>query len=240
MRYSHLFFDLDHTLWDFDANAKITLSDLYEHFRLQQYGVDDFEKFYKSYLKHNEVLWEKYRSGKIKVDELRWKRMALSLLDFKLWNEPLAHEMGQKFLDLLPTRNKLFPYTHELLGNLKEKNFELHIITNGFDQTQKTKLKNSGLDKYFKEVITSEGSNSIKPKKEIFEYALSKSGAAAEHSIMIGDSVEADIMGAINAGIDQVFVNHTNIKTHITPTYTVKDLRELENIFIFSNTIISG
>jgi putative hydrolase of the HAD superfamily len=235
MKYVHLFFDLDHTLWDFDANAKITLSDLYEHFKLHRLGVDDFEQFYRSYLKHNEVLWEKYRAGKIKVDELRWKRMALSLLDFQIWDEPLAHEMGQKFLDLLPTRNQLFPYTHELLGNLKEKQYKLHIITNGFDHTQRCKLKNSALEKYFTEVITSECSNSLKPKREIFEYALRSAGADTHNSIMIGDSIDADIMGAMNAGMDNVLVNHTNITTAVKPTFEVKNLKELEQLFISAN-----
>jgi putative hydrolase of the HAD superfamily len=231
-KYKHLFFDLDHTLWDFEANSRQTLDELYHSLQLASKGVDDFTLFHKNYLGHNDKLWDRYRKGFIKVDELRWKRMWLTLLDFKIADEPLAREMGTIFLDLLPTRKLLFPYTIEILDYLVEKNYRLHLITNGFEKTQHSKLKNSGLDKYFTEVITSEGSNSLKPNKEIFDYALQKADAAPSESIMIGDSLEVDIQGAMNAGIDQVFVNHINETPTIVPTYTIYSLKELEKIFI--------
>lgn len=112
----------------------------------------------------------------------------------------------------------------------------MHLITNGFEKTQHSKLKYSGLDKYFTEVITSEGSNSLKPNKEIFEFAFQKTGALPEQSIMIGDTIDVDIAGAVNAGIDQVHVNHlTNeplpVVDNKLPTYTVYSLKELEEIF---------
>ncbi len=231
-KYKHLFFDLDHTLWDFEANSRQTLDELYHTMQLASKGVDDFPLFHKNYLVHNDKLWDRYRKGFIKVDELRWKRMWLTLLDFKIADEPLAREMGNIFLDLLPTRKLLFPHTIETLEYLVQKNYRLHMITNGFEKTQHSKLKNSGLDKYFTEVITSEGSNSLKPHKEIFDYAFQKAGANPSESIMIGDSLEVDIQGAMNAGIDQVFVNHINEAPTITPTYTVYSLKELENIFV--------
>ncbi|MEO6612689.1 MAG: YjjG family noncanonical pyrimidine nucleotidase [Chitinophagaceae bacterium] len=231
-KYKHLFFDLDHTLWDFEANSRHTLDELYHSMQLASKGVDDFTMFHKNYLVHNDKLWDRYRKGFIKVDELRWKRMWLTLLDFKIADEPLAREMGNIFLDLLPTRKILFPHTTETLDYLIEKNYRLHLITNGFEKTQHSKLKNSGLDKYFTEVITSEGCNSLKPHKEIFEYALKKANAAPAESIMIGDSLEVDIQGAMNAGIDQVFVNHIKETPVITPTYTVYSLKELEKIFL--------
>jgi putative hydrolase of the HAD superfamily len=230
-QYKHLFFDLDHTLWDFEANSRLTLEELYRNMDLGSRGINDFDLFHKNYLAHNEKLWDRYRKGFIKVDELRWKRMWLSLLDFKIADEPLAREMGVVFLDLLPTRKLLFPYTIEILDYLAEKNYQLHLITNGFEKTQHSKLKHSGLDKYFKEVITSEGSNSLKPNKEIFDYALAKTHAALDESIMIGDSLEVDIQGAMNAGMDQVFVNHIKETAAIQPTYTVYSLKELEQIF---------
>jgi len=230
-KYKHLFFDLDHTLWDFEANSRQTLEDLFQSMRLEEKGVNDFDLFHKNYLLHNETLWDRYRKGLIKVDELRWKRMWLSLLDFKIANEPLAKEMGVIFLDLLPTRKILFPYTIEILDYLSEKKYSLHLITNGFEKTQHSKLKNAGLDKYFTEVITSEGSNSLKPNKEIFDFAFEKTGAKLHESIMLGDNIEVDILGAMNAGIDQVFINHNNIVTDIKPTYMVKTLKELEDIF---------
>lgn len=230
-KYKHLFFDLDHTLWDFEANAKATLEELYSSLKLKERGVDDFLLFYKNYLDHNERLWERYRNGFIKQEELRIKRMRQSLLDFKIADEPLAQAMSEQFLELLPSRTILFPFAKEILDYLTDKGYELHLITNGFEKTQHSKLKYSGLTGYFKEVITSEGSGSLKPNKEIFEYAFQKTNALPSESIMLGDTLEVDIQGAINAGIDQVFINHHRITSHIQPTYMVHELKELEAIF---------
>ena len=235
-KYRHLFFDLDHTLWDFEANARATLSELYSSLQLKERGVHDFELFYRNYLAHNDKLWERYRNGFIKQEELRVKRMWLSLLDFKIADDKLAGEMSVRFLDLLPTRTLLFPYTKEILEYLVGKNYALHLLTNGFEKTQHSKVKYSGLAMYFREVITSEASNSLKPHKEIFEFAFQKTGAKPEESIMIGDTIDVDILGAVNAGIDQVHVNHLT-KTPVPvidqtlPTYTVYSLKELEKIF---------
>lgn len=231
MKYRHLFFDLDHTLWDFDANARLTLQELYHSLNLQNRGVDNFDTFYKSYLQHNAKLWERYRNGYIKQAELRVKRMWLTLLDFKIADEPLAETMGKEFLTQLPTRNILFPYAMEILDYLKNKDYQLHLITNGFEEIQHHKINNSKISHYFDKVITSESSNSMKPHKAIFEFALSKTGAQLEESIMLGDDLEADIIGASKAGMDQVFINHINAKSAFTPTYTVTSLKELETIF---------
>lgn len=231
MKYKHLFFDLDHTIWDFDANSRLTLVELYDEFQLAKIGVSDFEQFYLNYLQHNERLWARYRNGYIRVDELRWKRMWLTLLDFKIGDQSIAKAMGQRFLETLPNRTLLFDYAKEILQYLTGSGYNIHLITNGFEETQHAKLRNSGIDHFFREVITSEGSSSLKPKKEIFDYALRKAGAKPEESIMIGDSIEVDIQGAINAGMDQVYVNHIGAKPDIKPTYTVYSLRELQEIF---------
>lgn len=235
MKYKHLFFDLDHTIWDFEANSRATLAELFEELSLQEKGVNDFDLFHKNYLAHNERLWERYRKGFIKQEELRVKRMWLSLLDFKIADRSLAKKMGDRFLEMLPTRTILFPHTIEILDYLTDKKYKIHLITNGFENTQHSKLKNSGLSPYFKEVITSEGSDSLKPNKEIFEFAFKKTGALPHESIMIGDTMEVDILGAINAGIDQVHVNHISDKPESIngklPTHTVYSLKELEGIF---------
>lgn len=230
-KYRHLFFDLDHTLWDFEANARVTLLELYHNLQLEKRGINDFDLFHKNYLAHNEKLWERYRNGYIKQEELRIKRMWLALLDFKIADELLAKDLSVRFLDLLPTRTILFPYTMEILQYLTNKKYELHLITNGFEKTQHSKLKYSGLDKYFKEVITSEASSSLKPNKEIFDFAFNRTGAKPTESIMLGDSIDVDILGAMKAGIDQVFINHLNISIDIKPTYVVSSLKELEKIF---------
>jgi putative hydrolase of the HAD superfamily len=231
MKYKHLFFDLDHTLWDFEANSRQTLTELYSKLNLREKGVNDFDRFHRKYLVHNEKLWARYRKGYIKTDELRWKRMWLTLLDFKIGDEKLAREMGQIFLELLPTRKILFPYTIEILDYLKGRRYGLHLITNGFEQTQHSKLKNAGLEGYFGKVITSEGSNTLKPNKEIFDYALQQTNAQLEESIMLGDDLEVDIAGARNAGMDQVFINHLGKIPEVKPTFMVNHLKELEQIF---------
>ena len=232
MKYRHLFFDLDHTLWDFDANAMETLADVYKDLDLQTAGINDFDLFCKHYLHHNAVLWDRYHHGYITAEELKWKRMWRTLLEFKNGSEELAKKMSGYFLEVLPTKQNLFPYTHEILQHLKEKEYKLHLITNGFEKTQWRKLDNSKLGQYFEEVITSETSNSVKPNKEIFEYALRITGAELTQSIMIGDNLDADIKGAINAGMDSIFVNHINAELKgIKPTYVITHLRELEEIF---------
>ncbi|HEY8735117.1 MAG TPA: YjjG family noncanonical pyrimidine nucleotidase [Puia sp.] len=231
MPYKHLFFDLDHTLWDFDTNSRQALEDIYESLSLRDAGIHDFDLFHKLYLGHNERLWDRYRRGQMKVDELRWKRMALALLEFKNGDEELARKMGIEFLEILPTKRALFPDTIEVLNYLTEKKYMLHLITNGFEKTQHHKLKNAGIDSYFREVITSEGSNSLKPHPEIFEYALVKTGAHKKESIMIGDTPEVDILGAREAGIDQVYVNHSGNTEPVKATYTVFSLKELKEIF---------
>lgn len=230
MKYKHLFFDLDHTLWDFEANARETLQELYQLNRLEEKGITDFDLFFTRYSGHNTRLWDKYTRGQIRHEELKWKRMWLTLLDFKIADEALARDMARQFLEILPLKKNLFPYTIEILTYLRDKGYQLHLITNGFDITQKTKLENASLADFFVEVITSETSQSLKPNKEIFDYAITKCGTCCEESVMIGDNLDADIQGGINAGMDTIFVNHLGVEPHIRPTYTIYHLKELEEI----------
>ncbi len=228
--YRHLFFDLDHTLWDFDLNAKHSLDDLFIKYDLQDLLQGSFADFFKAYLIHNAALWKSYEEGKITVEDLKWKRMSRTLLDFKNADEKLAKQLSIEFLEILPTKKALFPQTTETLDYLREKNYQLHLITNGFKVTQHQKLINSGLEKYFIEVITSECSNSMKPKKEIFEFALDKTNAGLAESIMIGDNLNADILGANNAGMDSIYVNHTKSNLTHTATYQITHFNQLKEI----------
>jgi putative hydrolase of the HAD superfamily len=230
MAYKDLFFDLDHTLWDFETNSKETIQELYTTHRLAELGIVDFDGFYATYSAHNHRLWDRYTKGFIKQEELRWKRVYLSLLDFKVANEALAKEMSQAYLEILPNKKHLFPYTIEILDYLKQKDYKMHLITNGFESVQFKKIQNSGLQDYFIEVITSEASNSLKPHKDIFEYALKNAKASVAESIMIGDNESADIQGGINMGMDTVFVNHIQAIPTIPATYTITHLKELETI----------
>ncbi len=229
LKYKHLFFDLDHTLWDFETNARLTMQEVYEAFELEKFAA--FTDFHRHYLVHNAALWEKYEKGLIAADELKWKRMWRTLLDFKVADEPLARKLSERFLEILPNQKNVFPYTFEILQYLQQKNYCLHLITNGFEKTQWRKLNSSGLNKFFSKVITSEASNSIKPNKEIFDYALAQANAFTHNSIMIGDNLETDIKGALNAGLDAVFVNHVNANATFEPTYIVSHLQQLESVF---------
>jgi putative hydrolase of the HAD superfamily len=230
VKYRHLFFDLDHTLWDFDANAKDSLFELYHFFNLESKNIGPFDLFYENYLVHNALLWSRYEKGFISTEDLKWKRMWRTLLDFKIADEKLAREMSEHFLEVLPTQKKVFDYTFEILNYLQQKDYLIHLITNGFEKTQRSKLHNADLSKYFTHIITSEISNSVKPKKEIFEFALHKTGGKIEESIMIGDNPAADIMGAQNAGMDSIFVNHINATCEANPTFIIHHLKELESI----------
>ena len=231
MPYKDLFFDLDHTIWDFELNSKETLWDLHLKYELEAKGINNFDEFYSIYSVHNHRLWDRYSKGFIKQEELRWKRIYLSLLDYKIADEALSKEMSVDYLTILPDKKNLFPYTIEILEYLKSKDYSMHLITNGFESVQFKKIKNSNLADYFTQVITSEASNSLKPNKEIFEYALKVSNANVETSIMIGDNEDADIQGAINAGMDSIFVNHLQIQPTVPATHTITHLKELENIF---------
>ena len=230
MPYKDLFFDLDHTLWDFELNSKETMQELYITYGIADLGITDFDAFFAIYTAHNHRLWDRYAKGFIKQDELRWKRIYLSLLDFKVANEKLSKEMSVSFLSILPTKKKLFPHTIEILNYLKNKDYKLHLITNGFESVQYKKIENANIAHFFTEVITSEASNSLKPNKEIFEYALKSTNAQLQDSIMIGDNETADIQGGINVGMDTIFVNHLQVEPTLRATYTITHLPELENI----------
>ena len=230
MAYKDLFFDLDHTIWDFELNSKETIQELYDTYELKNLGILDFDGYFTQYSMHNHRLWDRYTKGFIKQEELRWKRIYLSLLDFKVADEKLAKQMSIDYLDILPNKTNLFPYTLEILDYLKNKEYKMHLITNGFESVQFKKIQNSNLASYFIEVITSEASKSLKPHKEIFEYALGKTNATVASSIMIGDNESADIQGGINMGMDTIFVNHINAVPTIPATYTITHLKQLEDI----------
>ncbi len=228
-KYAHIFFDLDHTLWDFDTNSKNTFAQLYDEYELDKHGVDDFDEFFIKYNIHNDRLWARFRNGSIKRDDLRWKRIWLTLLDYKIGDTALAHELSAAYLEILPTQTQLMPYAKEVLEHCATR-YKIHMITNGFDGTQKLKIQFSGIAPYFSEIVTSEKSHSMKPHPEIYAYAQSTTGANADNAIMIGDALEVDIKGARNAGWDQVYFNPHKKKHTESPTYEVKCLSELLEI----------
>lgn len=228
-KYKHIFFDLDHTLWDFDRNSANTLSRLYDEYSLKDRGVADVEEFIKVYAGHNEIMWERFRKGSVRREELRWKRFWHTLLDFKVVTDTLAYELSSAYLEILPTQTLLTPFAKELLDHCNDK-YTLHLITNGFDLTQKMKLQYSGISSYFSEIITSERSHAIKPHPTIFEYALTTTGATTDDCIMIGDALEVDVIGALNAGWDTVYYNPAKLEHNEKPTHEIACLSELKEI----------
>lgn len=230
MRYEHLFFDLDHTLWDFETNAKDTLHDLYLQSTLKEIEEVDFESFYARYSAHNEKLWDLYTKGRVTQSVLKWKRISLTLQDFKIPDDNLSKKMSDDFLELLPTKNKVFDHTYDVLDYLQEKGYKMSLVTNGFEGVQQNKVKNSHLEKYFDFIVTSESANCLKPQAGIFKDALRQANVRIDQGVMIGDNQDADIYGAKNVGLDTIFVNHIHAKKKIEPTFMVHNLLEMKKL----------
>lgn len=230
MRYKYLFWDLDHTLWDFEKNSGITLKFLYDKYNLRTLGIESFEPFRIKYEYFNELLWQQLIEGKIDRITLRWKRMSMVLETFGVSNLELAHTLSDAYLELLPKQSELIHYAEEVLTYCNKKGYKMYLITNGFEKTQREKIISSKIDHYFEAMFTSENSNSMKPHRPIFDYAINNSKAALSESLMIGDSLQADILGAMNYQMDQIWFNPTNIHSDVQPTFEVKCLQEICNI----------
>lgn len=223
--YKHLFFDLDHTLWDFATNEQLTLSDLFVKFKLDNY-FEDFAEFFKIYEPINAKLWLQYRNGEITKRFLSTMRFHHTFLVKGLDHESTALKFGEDFVALNATNTALMPYTIELLDYLKNK-YTLHIITNGFIETQYVKLRSSNLEKYFDKIFISEKVGAQKPKRAFFEYAIKSCNAKKSESLVIGDNMEADIIGARDFGLDQVFYNPLGIVHDEIVFKEIQSLKEL-------------
>ncbi|MGM0634545.1 MAG: YjjG family noncanonical pyrimidine nucleotidase [Bacteroidota bacterium] len=200
-KITNVFFDLDHTLWDFDKNSAITFKQIFETENL----AIPYDLFMQTYVPLNLAFWKKYRMNEITKEELRYSRLAEV---FKAINYAASDELidliANKYIEYLSEQTHLFPGTHEVLNDLKSR-YSLHIITNGFDEVQYKKLDKSGLKNYFSTVTTSEDVNYKKPHPKVFEFALEKAQTNVESSIMIGDNLEADIQGALAFGMDAIY-----------------------------------
>lgn len=228
-RYKHIYIDLDRTLWDFKVNSAETLRDLYVKYNLSNV-FPGYDIFKDRFISNNDILWEQYYKGEIKKDILRTLRFHMTLGDYGLKDKELAKSLDDDYIMISPTKTSLFPHTLESLDYLYSK-YNLYIITNGFNEVQFTKLRNSGLEKYFKRIVTSESTGYMKPRIEIFNYAVTSANARKKECIMIGDDLQADILGAKNAGIDQVYFNPEKIQHEETPSFEIYSLIELKNIF---------
>ena len=211
MKHTHIkdvFFDLDHTLWDFDKNSELTFDGIFN--RIHPEIIT--KQFIEKYVPINQVCWKLYQYDKITHEELRYKRLKNSFdaINYAISDEEID-EISIDYIRFLPENNHLFDGAIELLEYLKP-NYNLHIITNGFADVQFKKINNSKIANFFHTVTNSEMAGVKKPNPTIFDFALDLAKAKKENSIMIGDSLDADVQGALDAGLDAIYFNENNIE----------------------------
>ncbi|MBF4470204.1 YjjG family noncanonical pyrimidine nucleotidase [Flavobacterium sp. HJJ] len=207
-KITDIFFDLDHTLWDFDANSELA----FEAILTKLHPAIEITAFIEKYIPINQACWKLYQYDKITHAELRYNRLkhTFDALEYFV-SDAQIESMANDYIQLLPENNRLFDGTIEVLEYL-EKKYKLHIITNGFADVQYKKINNSNIAGFFKTITNSEMAGVKKPNPFIFEYALNQAQANKENSVMIGDCLEADVQGALNAGLEAIFFNDKKIK----------------------------
>lgn len=228
-KYKCVFFDLDHTLWDYETNSRETLRELYQGYSLQSKGVHTFEDFHGEFRKVNTDLWYLYDRGMIDSDVIRKERFKRILEPFQAYEEKLSASISGDYLDICPKKGNLMPYALEVLNYLTER-YRLTIITNGFEEIQHRKLSSGNLHSYFDHIITSQKAGYKKPSREIFDCALNLNGIKCQEAMMIGDNLITDIGGAKNASIDAVFYNAEEVEHEHTLDFEIRSLLELRGI----------
>jgi putative hydrolase of the HAD superfamily len=220
----HVFFDLDHTLWDFEKNSDLTFKKIF----LKHDIKTDLIGFLKIYKPLNIEYWKLYREEKINKEELRYQRLktAFDAINYEI-SDDLIDILAIDYIECLPDYNHLFEGTFEILEYLKGK-YELHIITNGFEEIQTKKMESSRILDYFNTLVTSESVGVKKPNPKVFNYALEKANAQSNNSIMIGDSIEADIEGALSVGMKAIHVNFEKEKVNNVNFNTITSLLDLK------------
>ena len=219
-----VFFDLDHTLWDFDKNSGLTFDTIFRESH-PNVAIDDF---IKAYIPINQSCWKLFQYDKITHQELRYNRLKFSFdkLNYSISDHEI-NRISDQYIDLLPDNNHLFDGAFEVLDYLKSK-YKLHIITNGFEKVQFRKMDNANLTHYFTTITNSEMAGVKKPNPIIFEYALDLAKAKKETSIMIGDSIDADVQGALAVGMQAIYFNEHKEKTpdHINQINHLLELKK--------------
>ncbi len=219
----HIFFDLDHTLWDFDKNSALTFQKIFD---IHQLAVDT-DTFLSVYEPINLNYWKMYREERINKKNLRYQRLrdTFDAVNFDVTDE-IINKLSEDYIDYLTTFNHLFDGTIEILEHLYG-NYELHIITNGFEEAQQRKIDNANISQYFKTITNSEAAGVKKPNPIIFNHALNVANANPGESLMIGDNYEADILGALDVGLDAILFNYHNYKDidHIKQVNHLSDLK---------------
>jgi len=219
----HIFFDLDHTLWDFDKNSALTFEKIFELHNVCV-NTSDFLRIYEPI---NLSYWKLYREEKIDKANLRYRRLkdTFEAVDFEV-SDDMIDKLSEDYINFLATFNHLFEGTIEILEHLRT-DYHLHIITNGFEEAQQRKMDNAKISQYFKTVTNSEAAGVKKPNPIIFNHALELAEAQPTESLMIGDNYEADILGALDVGLDAILFNYHNYNDvdHIKQVKELKDLK---------------
>lgn len=226
----HIFFDLDNTLWDHRKNAYLSLSDIFKQEKITETYNLDFEDFHTAYFTINENLWEQLRDGKISKEYLREHRFYDSLLHFGIDNKELADKFEENFLDEILNYNELVSGAYDILEYLYSKDYQIHILSNGFQDVTNRKTEMSGIRKFFTTITSADEINIRKPDAEIYHYALSKANASKNESIMVGDDWIADAVGASDFGMETIFFDVFNDNYQKEGVITIKHLSELKNI----------
>lgn len=227
--YKHLFFDLDHTLWDFDRNSAECIAELFDTFQLANAGIASPEDFSHHFITINKKLWADYDKNLIEHSYIRQHRFPMVFEALGINASGIDADLNAEYLKLLPCKSHLLESARELLDYLQGR-YTMHIITNGFAEIQALKMASSDIAHYFTNVVTSETANAKKPDPLVFEYAMRISGASVPESLMIGDNYEADILGAKRVGLDTVFYNPQGQDVPEKPTYTIRHWDELMTI----------
>jgi len=221
----HLFFDLDRTLWDFETNSKIALNKCYNHFNLSIYFTH-FIQFQTIYSTINNDLWKKYGKGKINKEDLRTERFRKTLAKVNCFDDELIQNLNIFYVDHSTKETQLFPNTKTTLEELKN-NYQLHIITNGFQEAQFEKLKNTNIIECFTSIVCSEMVGKNKPHIDIFKFALNKANAKANESIMIGDDLLVDVVGAVQSGMQAILFDPNEKYKKSKNQQKIKNISEL-------------
>ncbi len=229
-KYQHIFFDLDNTLWDFDRSSILAFDKIYDIFGLIDYGIPSASHFHHTYFEHNNRLWEQYRQGKIDKEFLKNERFRLPLEDYGIYDEKLAHDLGESYTDYAARLVSLVPNSLEILNHLKEKGYNIHLITNGFLEVQDIKMKASGLDKLIDKSFISEEVGFKKPDHRIFYHAMETVGGTVENSVMVGDDLAVDIIPAKEIGMFHIYFNRKKISHDEKLDCEIYDLIEIRDI----------
>lgn len=225
----HLFFDLDHTIWDFDKNAEETLYELFDLYQIQNKTDHSPESFVAIYKLINDKMWDLYRQNLISKAYLRTERFVEAFKEMGVPETEIPNDIWERYIELCPTKTNLIPGAIELLDYLAPK-YQLHIITNGFSETQRRKLKHSQIEHYFSSLTISEEVGAKKPEPQIFHMALTAAKSSKKVGTYIGDNLEADVKGALNVNWNVFWYNpHEQQGMDDYPRLTsIKKLNELK------------